>query len=100
VYLAKLAERLKIDADVVEQMVVQLILSNEISGRINQVDGVLDLGASSDGEISYHGKLSDWAKVLEKNMPDAGRARNKRSGRFGSFGMDDDMDMMGMDYGF
>jgi hypothetical protein len=89
VYLAKLAERLKIDADVVEQMVVQLILSNEISGRINQVDGVLD-----------HGKLSDWAKVLEKNMPDAGRARNKRSGRFGSFGMDDDMDMMGMDYGF
>jgi hypothetical protein len=95
VYLAKLAQRLKIDADVVEQMVVQLILSNEISGRINQVDGVLDLGASSDG-VSYHGKLADWAKVLEKNMPDASRARNKRSGRFGSFGMDDDMDM---DYG-
>jgi len=62
--LSFLGEQLKIQMSDVETILVQLILDGEISGRIDQVNGVLDLTQRTEGGGKKYSAIDAWTSAL------------------------------------
>eukprot|EP00456_Euglypha_rotunda_P060670 TRINITY_DN5077_c0_g1_i7.p1 TRINITY_DN5077_c0_g1~~TRINITY_DN5077_c0_g1_i7.p1 ORF type:complete len:505 (-),score=100.83 TRINITY_DN5077_c0_g1_i7:40-1374(-) len=77
--ISELASKLQIGEEKTEELLIQLILDSRLSGRIDQIKGVLDLsqrGSGADGD--KYNALDLWSSVLDsadKSMqqPSAGR---------------------------
>lgn len=67
-----LAKALRIDHNKCEGYLVQLVLDNEIQGRIDQVQGILDMTQRSGGGTKKYQMLETWCSTLEtltQNLP-------------------------------
>jgi len=62
--LSFLGEQLKIQLSDVETILVQLILDGEITGRIDQVNGVLDLTQRTEGGGKKYNAIDAWTNAL------------------------------------
>jgi len=63
--LEYLGEQLKISASEVEGILVQLILDGDISGRIDQVHGLLDLTQRTEGGGKKYTAIDAWTNSLQ-----------------------------------
>ena len=63
--LSFLANRLRISIQLVESIIVQLILDGEIDGKIDQVNGVLDLTQRTGGAKKYEA-IHQWTMTLKQ----------------------------------
>lgn len=65
--LSFLASMLKLDEQATEALVVQLILNGEIQGKIDQVNGILDVGSSnSSGQSKKFEAIDTWIRTLTR----------------------------------
>lgn len=75
VYFSFIANQLKITVPRVEQLLVQLVLDEELTGRLDQVSGLVDLGQRSDGAAKKYRAIENWSQVLSTlcaNLPQPG----------------------------
>jgi len=63
--IAYLAKALRIEAKQCEDYLVQLVLDGEIQGRIDQVEGLLDLSQRTQGGSKKYQMLETWCGTLE-----------------------------------
>ena len=71
VRLAHLAAKLSIDEAAVQALLVPLILDEKVAGRIDQVNGVLDLTAARTGASHANAKyaaITQWANAIESTQ--------------------------------
>jgi len=108
--LSFLGEQLKIANSDVETILVQLILDGEISGRIDQVNGVLDLTQRTEGGGKKYSAIDAWTNALNHltqhmaqpvsaNQGGGGVGGGYRGMGGGMMGMMGPMGMMGMPMG-
>jgi len=70
--LQHLAQQLGVDAKRIEEILIHLILDNSIFGRIDQVNGLLDLTQRTAGGGKKYGAIESWTKALTElvtNLP-------------------------------
>jgi len=65
VELSFLATHLNVKADVVEELLINLILEGKVQGKIDQVGQKLELDRHSQLERRRYKALKDWAEALE-----------------------------------
>lgn len=65
VKLSYLAEKLQVTVDEVESLLVRLVLDRKVVGRIDQVNGLLDLTAGGVGGGAKYDALQQWVSALE-----------------------------------
>mmetsp|Transcript_7446 Transcript_7446/g.11282 ORF Transcript_7446/g.11282 Transcript_7446/m.11282 type:complete len:601 (+) Transcript_7446:841-2643(+) len=90
VRIGYLCDSIGVGKENVLDILIQLILDGKISGKINEVAGILDLRKAAEKENEKYSVLSTWASGLEnmrKTMPQpetrrAGREYIDYSGRF------------------
>jgi len=63
--ISYLGEQLKITPADVEAILVQLILDGEVSGRIDQVQGILDLTQRTEGGGKKYNAIDQWTNSLQ-----------------------------------
>jgi len=71
---------LRVSAARVEDLLIALILDGELIGRLDQVQGLLDLSQNSDGGGRKYAAIDQWAGVLRQlcvNMPQPHAARSR-----------------------
>jgi len=66
-----LAARLKVAPEQLETLLVQLILDGEIAGKIDQLQGVLDLTQRTGGAAKKYAAITQWTNTL-KHLTQAG----------------------------
>ncbi|KNZ64047.1 hypothetical protein VP01_1073g10 [Puccinia sorghi] len=64
--IAHVARQLKISDDEVEEIMLLLILDEKISGKLDQVNGVLELDVDSEIESRHYKALERWNSELNK----------------------------------
>lgn len=64
IQVSHVARQLKISADEVEDIMIHLILEEKISGKLDQVKGVLELDTSSELESQHYRSLERWNSEL------------------------------------
>jgi len=64
--IAHVARQLKISDDEVEEIMLLLILDEKISGKLDQVNGVLELDDDSEIESRHYKALERWNSELNK----------------------------------
>jgi len=62
--LQSLADYLRVQVDKVEELLVHLILDNAVMGKIDQVNGILDLSATTGGGGKKYSALQEWTGTL------------------------------------
>jgi len=70
--IAFLSHALEIDFERVEWYLVQMILDGDIIGKVDQVNGILDLKQSGVGGVKKYHAMQTWAGVLDtlaRNLP-------------------------------
>ena len=60
-----LASRLKVKPELLETIIVQLILDGEIAGKIDQVNGVLDLTQRTGGAAKKYAAINQWTNTIK-----------------------------------
>jgi len=76
--LSELANKLQIDQDKTEELLIQLILDGKLNAKIDQVKGILDLSQRGSGEGDKYNCLEHWSGVLDglsKQMPQPATGR-------------------------
>jgi len=76
--LSELANKLQINEEKTEEVLIQLILDGKLNAKIDQVKGILDLSQRGSGEGDKYGCLEHWSNVLDnlsKQMPQPATGR-------------------------
>jgi len=94
--LSFLGEQLKIPLSDVETILVQLILDGEISGRIDQVNGILDLTQRTEGGGKKYSAIDAWTNALSMLTTHMAQPVTGGGGERGFRGMGMGMGMGGM----
>eukprot|EP00179_Madagascaria_erythrocladioides_P003212 CAMPEP_0198311292 /NCGR_PEP_ID=MMETSP1450-20131203/3058_1 /TAXON_ID=753684 ORGANISM="Madagascaria erythrocladiodes, Strain CCMP3234" /NCGR_SAMPLE_ID=MMETSP1450 /ASSEMBLY_ACC=CAM_ASM_001115 /LENGTH=470 /DNA_ID=CAMNT_0044014163 /DNA_START=94 /DNA_END=1506 /DNA_ORIENTATION=+ len=64
--IAFISAELNVPAEDVEELLVSLILDNKIRGRIDQINGVLELDSAKSAEYWHYNAVQQWAERLSQ----------------------------------
>jgi len=84
--ISELAAKLQVTEEKTEELLIQLILDSRLSGRIDQIKGVLDLSQrGSGGDGDKYNALDLWSSVLDSADKSMQQPSTGRGGGMGGF---------------